>query len=114
MGNPIDLNYRPQSYFWADQMGIQLLSEIKGSQRRALYDASVADGRVSDFDELLAKSTLSSHERDLIGRIHPSFMGGEYLPDKVKGEVEIARITLNSTTQDVISLYARNILIIQK
>jgi hypothetical protein len=33
-------------------------------------------------------------------------MGGEYLPDKVNDEIEIARITLNSTTQDVTSVYA--------
>ena len=34
-------------------------------------------------------------------------MGGEYLPDLKTGEIEIARITLKSTTLDVISIRAR-------
>ena len=108
MENSIDLDYRPNNYFWANQMGVQLSSEIKGSQRKALYEASIADSEISEFDAFLSKPVLSSFERAVIGGLHPSLMGGEYLPDKVKGEVEIARITLNSTTQDVISLCARS------
>ena len=34
-------------------------------------------------------------------------MGGEYLPDLAADEVEIARITIASVTQDVTSVYAR-------
>ena len=105
MSNPIDLYYRPHSYFWADEKGIQLSSQIKGAKRKALYDASVAEDESSNFDELLKKPSLSNSERDLIGKIHPSFMGGEYLPEKITSEVEIARITINSTTQDVTSVY---------
>jgi len=33
-------------------------------------------------------------------------MGGEYLPDRVDGEVEVARIVIASTTQDVTCVYA--------
>jgi hypothetical protein len=106
MANQIDLDYRPNSYFWAHEMGVQLSSQIKGAQRKTLYDASVAEGEVSDLDEFLQKPSLSTQERDLIGKLHPSFMGGEYLPDKGNDEVEIARITINSTTQDVTSVYA--------
>ena len=36
--------------------------------------------------------------------IHPSFMGGEYLPDCGEDETEIARIELRSTLADVISI----------
>lgn len=39
--------------------------------------------------------------------MHPKFMGGEYLPDRNSGEVEIARITIASTTRDVTSVYAK-------
>ncbi len=46
-------------------------------------------------------------KRRAIGRIHPHFMGGEYLPDQEDGEVEIARIEIDSTTSDVTSVYAR-------
>ncbi len=33
----IDLEYRPASYFWAQERGITLLSDIKGAERRRLY-----------------------------------------------------------------------------
>jgi hypothetical protein len=42
-----------------------------------------------------------------LGAIHPSFVGGEYLPGYRRHEVEIVRIELDSTTSDVISLRAR-------
>ena len=61
MPNPIDLDYRPHSYFWAKERGIQLSSQIKGAQRKALYDASVADGEVSDLDEFLQNSSPILH-----------------------------------------------------
>ena len=40
-------------------------------------------------------------------KIHPSFMGGEYMPGYLPLEVEIARICLRSTTSDVISVRVR-------
>ena len=43
------------------------------------------------------------------GRFHPSNLGGEYLPRLRKGEVEIARISLESTTADQISVRARRL-----
>jgi hypothetical protein len=55
----------------------------------------------------LAQSALSDVERQALGRMHPAFMGGEYLPNLLQTEVEIARITIASTTQDVTSVYAR-------
>jgi hypothetical protein len=36
-------------------------------------------------------------------------MGGNYLPETENGEVEIARITIDSTTRGVTSVYARPI-----
>lgn len=38
-------------------------------------------------------------------------MSGEYLPDCDAGEVEIARITIQSTLLDVTAVYARRLLI---
>ena len=38
---------------------------------------------------------------------NPAFMGGNYLPLLEIDEVEVARITLRSTTADVIAVYAR-------
>jgi hypothetical protein len=50
--------------------------------------------------------TISS-DRKALEAIHPMYMGGNYLPDAEGGEVEIARISIRSTTFDVTSVYAR-------
>jgi hypothetical protein len=57
-------------------------------------------------DELL-RDSLSDEARVSLGGVHPTFMGGEYLPNYRRQEVEIARIALASTTSDVISVRAR-------
>jgi hypothetical protein len=64
-------------------------------------------GRINEIPDFLAQSALSERDRQALGRIHPAFMGGEYLPNLMHSEVEIARITIASTTQDVTSVYAR-------
>ena len=103
----IDLKYKPHSYFWAASKGIHLSSNIMGAERKAMYEHLVAQGRGNEIDEWIAKSVLSNDERAHLGRIHPAFMGGEYLPKRVNEEVEIARITIASTTQDVTCVYAK-------
>src|SRR5690606_18550016 len=64
-------------------------------------------GELEKIPDFLIRSGLSESERRAIGRVHPAFMGGEYLPDLKKDEVEIARITIASVTQDVTSVLAR-------
>jgi hypothetical protein len=41
------------------------------------------------------------------GRVHPQMLGGEYLPDYLEDEVEVARIEMRSTTGDVLQVRAR-------
>ena len=60
-----------------------------------------------EIDQRLLADTLDGDERVLLGSIHPSFLGGEHLPDYRSQEVEIARIVTQSATQDVFSLRAR-------
>jgi hypothetical protein len=62
---------------------------------------------VDEIPDFLLRSGLSESERRAIGQVHPAFMGGEYLPDLKQDEVEIARITIASVTQDVTSVLAR-------
>jgi hypothetical protein len=61
------------------------------------------------IDSELLQHALPHENRQAQGRIHPAFMGGEYLPSNRAGEVEIARITIASTTQDVTCVYARKV-----
>lgn len=61
---------------------------------------------VRGVEPLLARESLPEPERQIWGSIHPAMMGGEYLPDLTDGGVEIARISLKSTTSDQISVRA--------
>jgi hypothetical protein len=103
----IDLSFRPASYFWPMGLETHLLSRIKGAERRAIVEGLVKAGRVDEVFDFVAKSALDDDERKALGRIHPRFMGGEYLPNLGQSEVEIARITIQSTLQDVTSVFAR-------
>ena len=58
------------------------------------------------MDDLLV-DTLSDEQREDLAQIHPSFRGGEFLPPYAAQELEIARIELQSSTSDVISIRAR-------
>lgn len=103
----IDLAQRPRSYFWPLALATQLLTHVKGAARRAALQKLIDEDRLDELPEYLARARLSDTERSLLGRIHPQLMGGEYLPDQHDGEVEIARIEIDSTTADVTSVYAR-------
>lgn len=103
----IDLKYRPKSYFWAKEHGIALVSDIKGAERRKLYEGALDADLAELIDPELLQHALPDDQRQAQGRIHPALMGGEYLPDQKAKEVEIARITIASTTQDVTCVYAR-------
>jgi hypothetical protein len=101
----IDLDYRPRSYFWALDSHVLLPSCISGEARRKLFRARIEAG-VTIHDGLDVE-LLDKAMREAWGRVDPSNMGGEYLPPLRKGEVEIARISLESVTADQISARAR-------
>ena len=99
----IDLTYRPD--YWPDAPTTdQLVSSIRGQARRNLV---ARDPSLREMGgEWLAAATLTPEERSWWGALHPTNMGGEYLPDFDPEEVEIARVSLASTTADQISIRA--------
>ena len=101
----IDLEFTPASYFTERDLHLALPSDILGQARRYIARTLMAEGR--DPSPELLEGALSDDDRAAIGRIHPMFMGGEYLPHLQDGEVEIARISLRSVTADQISVRAR-------
>jgi hypothetical protein len=101
----IDLDYRPRDYFWAAGLKIPLLSGIAGATRRQLVRGLIEAG--NPIPAGLDAPVLDEEMRQAWGRVHPSHMGGEFLPAFRTVEVEIARITIASVTQDVTSVYAR-------
>jgi hypothetical protein len=98
-----DLAFRPASYWAHDDPVSAIRSGIKGQNRRRMVTDSVGGG----IDPDLLGDALDEGTRERLGGLHPSWMGGEYLPGYLPGEVEIARIVLASVMQDVISFRAR-------
>ena len=103
----INYAFRPKSY-WADvDLLAAILRNVAGENRRRMIRDYWAAGKLDELDPALLAEEVDEDTRQLLGQIHPSFMGGEYLPGYRPGEVEIARISLQSTTGDVFSLRAR-------
>lgn len=103
----IDLSFRPQNYFWSLDHGIRLASDIQGVARRRMYERALALGDDTTMQRMMSEATLGAAERRLIGGLHPALMGGEFLPPRKSGEVEIARIVIASTTYDTFCVNAR-------
>lgn len=101
--------FRPASY-WTDADPLAaILRNVTGENRRRMITDYWHAGKLEELDAALLRDEATPGTVGRLGRIHPSFMGGEYLPTYLPGEVEIARICLQSTTSDVISLRARPI-----
>lgn len=105
--NAAILSFRPISYFEPLDLKGHLLSTIKGAERRRHVEKMLRAGPLPIEPSDVLRPALSDAERLAAGRVHPAFMGGEYLPDRERAEVEIARITLASVLQDVTCVYAK-------
>lgn len=104
-----DLDFRPHSYFWPLGLREHLLATVKGTARRAMladygYGQDVENDAVA---RILAAESVSEPLRRALGRIHPMLMSGEYLPDRERDELEIARVVVASVMGDVTSVRAR-------
>jgi len=104
----INYDFRPESYWAPARSSLQAaLRNVKGRNRREMIRDYHSSGLLPALSDDLLQDTLDEDTRRSLDRIHPSFMGGEYLPDYRRDEIEIARIELESTTSDVISVRAR-------
>jgi hypothetical protein len=104
-----DYDFRPESYFDEVDPHTLTVASILGEERRKdvarRLDAGDLDPMVCG--EWLFEPKLDDDVRKTIGRAHPAFMGGEYLPGLGENEIEIARVVLASVMQDVTSIRAR-------
>ena len=107
MNDTVDLAYRPDTYFRPQKLERYLLSKVKGAVVRRKLQAMFDEGRHAEVRTLLTAEGISAADRKTLESFHPMFMGGNYLPDTEDGEVEIARISIESTTHDVTCVYAR-------
>jgi hypothetical protein len=103
----VDYDFRPESFWVVADPLVAILRNVKGRNRREMIKDYYAAGKLDELCSDLLNDSLDEDARRSLGQIHPTFMGGEYLPNYRRHEVEIARIELQSTTSDVISLRAR-------
>ena len=72
--------FRPKSY-WDDSDPLKaILKNVKGEKRRQMLIDYWNAGHLEKLNATLLQDELGTEERRSLGRIHPSFMGGEYLP----------------------------------
>ncbi len=106
----IDLAFRPTSYWDHTDPVAAVRADIKGQNRRELVTDLLTGGASTAPDGIdvdLVWEAVDQRTRVALGALHPSWLGGEYLPTLLAGEVEIARLVLDSVTQDVLSIRAR-------
>ena len=103
----INLDFKPSSYFIPRALEEYLLTMVKGDVLRQKLITLADNGKHAEFKELLKLITHSPEIQSGLEAIHPQFMGGNYLSNLEPGEVEIARISIKSTTQDVNCVYAK-------
>ena len=115
--NVADLKWRPESYSDFPDPVALALNGIQGQMRREMVrdmltaegeHREVCDGVLGPIQDGLLEASISEDSvQSLNHRLGPSWLGGEYLPRSLPGEVEIARIVLKSVLLDIFSIRAR-------
>lgn len=105
---PIDFDFAPADYRDVPSPAAALLLNVKGDLRRRVLRDILSGKAGHGLDPSLWAESTSELATGILGRVHPQWLGGEFLPDYLPGEVEIARVTLDNVTRDVVSVRARH------
>lgn len=108
VSQPLDFDFAPADYRDVPSPAAALLLNVKGDLRRRLLRDILSGKAGPGLDPAMWADTSSELATGILGRVHPQWLGGEYLPDYLPGEVEIARVTLDNVTRDVVSVRARH------
>lgn len=105
--NSMNLKSRPKTYFGSKELETYLLSRVKGAavrkQLRQLLDKSEPAQRA----QILAQAPLTRADRKILGSLYSASVGENDLPNVGEGGIEIARVSLKSTTGNMRVIYAR-------
>ncbi len=115
--SPVALDFRPASYTdFGDPVSLAL-NGISGQLRRAMVrdmltsvgaERMAQDALLGPIEpDILEERASEAFRSTMVSLAGPTWMGGEYLPPLLAGEVEIARIVLRSSTMDVSAVRAR-------
>jgi hypothetical protein len=105
----LDLEFRPSDRLFPMTAEKLLLSRVKGTWRREILTLAVAEDYLNEVDPFFTRVSLNDDDRRARAAVHPTFMGGEYLPDFEEGEIEVARLDLRTITADAISIRLRRL-----
>lgn len=89
---PQDNSFVPASYWTNLSVGQTIVHSIRGVARRESAEKALEEGTLEELPDFVLQDRLTDRQRLSLSRIHPSLMGGEYLPDHLPGEVTIASI----------------------
>jgi hypothetical protein len=92
----------------SDAKCVVILAHVTGHERREALRTQLAVDGDDAMPDLLV-DLFETSDRKSFGSIHPALMGGEYLPPFLSDETEVARISLESTTADQISVRAQRL-----
>ena len=105
--NRYNLSFRPKSY-WEHSDPLQaILSGISGTARRQMITDFWNAGKFDQLEPGLLEDELDEGTRQRLGAFHPFFMGGEYLPKRLPGEVANVTLRPESPTFPGLELRAR-------
>jgi hypothetical protein len=99
--------FRPPTYFAPRQLEAHLVGEIRNAALRSRLFELLRTGQTDRLRELLGSAGLDMELQRSLESLHPQLMGGNYLSETEGGELEVARIAIDSTTRDVTAVYAR-------
>ena len=105
LNKKFNFKFRPKSYWMPMEVSKFYESRIKGELRKR--NITKALKQKETIPKIILKESLPENVKKFSGAQHPWMMGGEYLPDLEKNEIEIARVILKSTTLDIISINAK-------
>ena len=74
----IDYEQRPESYWEDENVLAALLRDVKGTNRRRMIMDYWNAGQIEELNGELLQGKIPEELRQRLGRMDPSFMGGEY------------------------------------
>lgn len=104
----IDYDFRPDAVLDVDpDSALYVVSRIKGSNRQEMVIDYIQRGKVDELEPGLLRETLPREEIETLAGFNASFLGGEFLPDFLADEVELARLVMQTPHRDTVSVRAR-------
>jgi hypothetical protein len=106
MPEQIDFEFRPESYSQPLPLSTYLRTTLRGVRRRVLLEKYIASGQLDRNPELVLQALLPAGEQQIAERLESAWKGVVTLAEPPGQEIEIARITVQSTIWDVTAVYA--------